>query len=276
MKKATKVLTKWKTYLLNMPTNSQKIPLRKDNSVLKPFQLATWTTTGLLTTLVANAALAAGLGSFIPTAGTEPAAPWRFVPLPERYAKPPSLFDVVAIDGKKVLRVQTDKSWGSLVHAWAGEASTLRFQWRLDKPLAQSSLQIKATEDAALKACVSFDMPASQIPAGERTLFKLAQFFTRDKLPTATLCYVWAQSDSVGSLIPSPVTARVRYMVLNDAATPLRTWQEHQRNLKADFLTAFKTEATAVPAITAIVVGADADNTAGSSLGYISDIVVLP
>ncbi len=196
--------------------------------------------------------------------------------MPERYAKPPSVFDIAQVDGKRALRVRTDKSWGSLVHAWSGPASTLQFQWRLDTPLAQSNLSAKATEDLALKACVSFDMPAKHIPSGERTLFKLAQFFSSDKLPTATLCYVWGQADSVGSVIASPVTARVRYMVLNAATSPLGTWQEHRRNLPADFLKAFGAETTTVPAVTAIIIGADSDNTQGASLAYISQMAVLP
>ena len=119
-------------------------------------------------------------------------------------------------------------------------------------------------------------MPAKHIPAGERTLFKLAQFFSSDKLPTATLCYAWGQTDSVGSVIASPVTARVRYMVLNAAASPLGTWQEHRRNLPADFLKAFGSESTTVPAVTAIIIGADSDNTQGASLAYISQMAVLP
>jgi hypothetical protein len=225
--------------------------------------------------LAANAA-AQGLGSFIAASGTEPAAPWRFVGLPQRYAKPPSLIDVTQVDGKKTLRMRTDKSWGSLVHPWSGPATTLRLQWRLDTPLAQSSVRSKATEDLALKACVSFDMPASHIPVGERALFRLARFFSPDKLPTATLCYVWSGSDSIGSVAASPVTARVRYMVLDTATSPLRTWLVHERNLHDDFLKAFGDETTTLPALTAIVVGADADNTQGSSLGYIADIEVLP
>jgi hypothetical protein len=198
------------------------------------------------------------------------------VGLPERYAKPPSVFDIADVDGKKALRIRTDKSWGSLVHPWSGPATTLRLQWRLDAPLAQSSVRAKASEDLALKACVSFDMPATHIPAGERALFRLARFFSRDRLPTATLCYVWSGSDSLGSVAASPVTARVRYLVLNTSASPLRSWQAHERNLHDDFLKAFGAETSTVPALIAVVVGADADNTQGTSLGYIADIEVLP
>ncbi len=244
---------------------------------------ATWITTGLLTTLVVNfAAWAAGTAwaaspaAFSQGAGAEPPAPWSFVGLPERYAKPPTLIDLHELDGKKTLRISNDKSWGSLVHPWTGPAQNIRFQWRLDKALAKASFKTKAAEDAALKVCMSFDMPADRIPSSERALFKFAQFLSREKLPTATLCYVWAHTEEPGSVHASPTTARVRYMVLNSGAAQLKTWQEHQRNIGADFLKAFGTESATIPALTAIIVGADSDNTQDTSLGYISDIVVQP
>ena len=114
------------------------------------------------------------------------------------------------------------------------------------------------------------------MPSGERTLFKLAQFFSKEKLPTATLCYVWANTEAVGSIHHSPTTARVRYMVLDTGAQQLKTWKPHTRNLTNDFLKAFGAESKTTPPITAIIVGADADNTKDSSLGYVADIKILP
>lgn len=196
--------------------------------------------------------------------------------LPERYAKPPTLFDLTDLDGKKVLRVRTDQSYGNLVHVWKGPVRSIKFRWRLDTPLLKASLKSKAAEDSALKVCLSFDMPLENVPAVERTKFRLAQLFSRDPLPTATLCYVWAHAESVGSELPSPYTGRLRYIVLNSGESQLKTWQEHQRDVHADFLKAFGTESNAVPAVTAIIVGADSDNTHDASLGYVADIVVQP
>jgi hypothetical protein len=250
---------------------------RKDKFVLKLLLSTISITTGLLTTLAVNhAAWAAGPAAFSQGAGSEPPAPWQFVGLPERYAKPPTLMDLSEIDGKKVLRLRNDKSWGSWVYPWTGPAQTIAFQWRLDKALPKASFTSKATEDTALKVCLSFDMPADRIPGPERALFKLAQFLSRDKLPTATLCYVWAHTETVGSIHASPTTARVRYMVLDSGTAPLKTWHARQRNIGDDFLRAFGSETTTVPAVTAIIVGADSDNTQDTSLGYISDIVVQP
>jgi Protein of unknown function (DUF3047) len=214
------------------------------------------------------------------SAGAAP-APWRVIGLPERYAKPVTQFDITELAGSKVLRIRADQSWGTLAVGSTppepiSPQTTLKWRWRLDQALPQADLSRKATEDAALKVCVSFDMPADSIPSGERTLFKLAQFFTRDKIPTATLCYVWSRIEAIGHAQASPVTNRVRYVVLANASTALQTWHSQERNLHADFLKAFGHEAVIVPARSAIVLGADSDNTAASSLGYVGDVQVSP
>jgi hypothetical protein len=223
-----------------------------------------------------SAAYSAELSPFSSATGTTAPAPWQYIALPERYAKPLTSIDIHALDGKKTLRLRADKSWGTVAHPWASAAKTIEFQWRLDKALPQASFKAKSTEDTALKVCASFDMPADRMPATERTLFKLAQFFSREKLPTATLCYVWANAEELGSVHASPTTARVRYMALDNAVSPLKTWKLHKRNLADDFLKAFGAESPTVPAVTAIIVGADADNTQDTSLGYVADIAVQP
>jgi hypothetical protein len=214
--------------------------------------------------------------AFSQATGTQPPAPWHFVGLPERYARPATQFDIAEIDSSKVLRISADKAYGNIVHDWTGPLESIKFRWRLDTPLPHANLQSRKTEDSALKVCLSFDLPVEQIPAAERATFKLAQFFSRDKLPTATLCYVWAHAEAIGSEFASPYTGRVRYIVVNSSENPLKTWQEHQRDVKADYLKSFGAQAHTKPAVTAIIVGADSDNTQGSSLGYVADIVVQP
>jgi hypothetical protein len=229
-----------------------------------------------LTTLAGNTSLAAELSAFSSATNATPPAPWQVMGLPGRYTKPQTQFDVTELDNKKVLRVRTDKSYANLVHAWQGNASAVSFNWRLDNPLLDANLKSKNGDDAALKVCLSFDMPMEKVPLADRAKLKLAQFLSHDHLPTATVCYVWAHAEPVGTDFNNPFTGRVHYIVLNSGEAQLKTWQSHQRNVSADFLKAFGNETTLVPPITAIIVGADSDNTLGSSLGYVSDIVIKP
>ncbi len=228
-----------------------------------------------------TAVLALSPAPFSAAKSAQPPEPWRVIGLPERYSKPLTQFDMVEQNGSRVLRVLAEKSWGTLAHGYTPAhpislQTTLKWRWRLTEPLPQADLSRKAAEDAALKMCVSFDMPADAIPAGERALFKLVQFFSRDKLPTATLCYVWASKETIGQSLPSPVTNRVRYIVVANSNTPRTDWQAMERNLHADFFKAFGHEASAVPALAAIIIGADSDNTAATSSGFVGDVSLQP
>ena len=58
--------------------------------------------------------------------------------------------------------------------------------------------------------------------------------------------------------------------------SPLAQWRSHERRINADFLRLFGDESKVVPPVLAVVVGADTDNTGGSSLGYIADLALVP
>jgi hypothetical protein len=221
---------------------------------------------------------AAEIPAFSKAVGKEPPKPWQVVGLPERYNKPVTQFELTELDGQQVLQVKADKSWGSLALPSTESikpGSMLRWRWRLDQPLSQSDIRSKPTEDGALKVCVSFAMPTENIPAGERFLFRLAQTFSREKIPTTTICYLWGGKEAVGYEQRSLYTKRVQFVVLANEGTALKTWHSKERNLYADFQKLFGQEASVVPALSAILVGADTDNTQGLSMGYVGDMQLV-
>ena len=207
-----------------------------------------------------------------------PPAPWRVVGLPGGTI-PVTEFQISPIDGVSVLQMHADKSYGTLSHALPprvpGPRTTLQWRWRLDQALANPNLRRKDGDDAALKVCAMFDMPLERLGFVERNVLRLARTRSGEPLPAATLCYVWDPTLQPGTLLPNIYSARVRYLVLNGAETPLHQWAAHSRNLQQDFLQAFGDESPTVPPLIAIVVGADADNTAGSSLAYVSDVALV-
>lgn len=207
--------------------------------------------------------------------GNTPPAPWRYVGLPGDKVATAQL-DLVALDNQKVLRLQAKNAYGTLVHSWSGPIGQLRWRWRLDLAPAAANLTIKEGDDVALKVCVSFDTPLADLSFTERTKLTLARTVSGEKLPASTLCYVWDQNLPAGSVIANAYTQRVRFMVLNSGAKLLGQWQSHERDVAADFLKAFGHESKTVPQVTALIVGADSDNTRGTSLGYMGDIVASP
>lgn len=254
------------------------------------FPSRTWTTTGLLTLWVAEAlaqgtalapvlAQAPVLAPFSAATSADAPAPWRAVGLPQGKA-PLTRMDITTLDGTRVLRLQTDASYGTLVHAtpaWTpGADSTLQWRWRLEQALAKPDLRRKEGDDAALKVCVMYDMPLGGIPFLERSLLRLARSVSGEALPSATVCYVWDTTLPTGTALANIYSARVRYIVLDGSDSAPGQWRNHSRNLAADFMRLFRAESTQVPPITAVAVGADADNTGGRSLAYIGDIQLKP
>ena len=216
------------------------------------------------------------LQSWADSADGAPPSPWRVVGLPG--GKVPLLApDIATVDGQKVLRLRSDKSYGALSHAVpaGSEGRYLQWQWRLDQPLAQADLRSKTGDDAALKVCALFDLPLEKIPFVERNLLRLARRVSAEALPGATLCYVWDNQLPAGTTLHNAYTARVRLRVLNGNGDALGRWVSHKRDLQADFLAAFGNETDTVPPLLAIVTGADADNTGGTSLGFVNRLQLM-
>lgn len=207
-----------------------------------------------------------------------PPAPWRVVGLPGNQV-PATEFQIRPMDSTSVLQVRADQSYGTLSHALPprvpGPRTTLQWRWRLDQPLARPNLRRKDGDDAALKVCAMFDMPLDRLGFVERNVLRLARTRTGEALPAATLCYVWDPTLQSGTLLPNIYSARVRYLVLSGTEAPLRQWASHSRNLQQDFKQAFGDESPNVPPLIAIVVGADADNTGGTSLAYVGDVALV-
>ena len=91
-------------------------------------------------------------------------------------------------------------------------------------------------------------------------------------IPGATLCYVWDHRLPAGAEIPNAFTSRVRFVVLNSGDRQLGTWVPHEQDLVGDFLRAFAVDTNSVPPLIGVLVGADADNTGGTSLAYVGDL----
>ncbi|MGL6109829.1 MAG: DUF3047 domain-containing protein, partial [Rubrivivax sp.] len=209
--------------------------------------------------------------------GTEPPAPWRAAGLPQQ-KDAATRFEMVELEGLRVLRLQADSSYGNLLHALApGDPGRwLSWRWRVDQPNPRTDLRKKSGDDAAVKICVLFDLPLSALPFFERQLLQLARTRSRAPLPAATLCYVWDHQLPVGTELDNAYSRRVRMIVLRGQGTPLAAWQQERRDVHADFLRLFGDEASTVPPIAAIGVAADADNTQGRSLAYVADLVFGP
>ena len=219
------------------------------------------------------------LQPFSSASGATPPAPWRIVGLPKA-SKPLTRFDMVLLDGRMVLRVQTDKSYANLEHDLPNPdvpaGTMLRWRWRLDQPLVGTDLRRRDGDDSPLKVCALFDMPIDRLGFVEQNLLRVARSVSGEHLPAATLCYVWDATLPAGTLLDNAYSHRLRFIVLDSGEKQLGQWVAHGQDLAADFRRAFGNESVETPPLQGILVGGDSDNTGGQSLGYVADITLSP
>ena len=209
--------------------------------------------------------------------GAMPPSPWHVAGLPHQ-TKPLTTFSLVALDGRRVLRVEADQSYGNLVHPLSGTPPSLQltWQWRVDQPLVAADLRTKAGDDAAAKVCVLFDLALENIPFAERQLLRFARASAAERLPGATVCYVWDNHLPVDTVIANAYTHRLRYLVLQSGLASLGQWRSERRDVAADFVRLFGDESAQMPPLIGVAIGADADNTHGHSLAYVADLSLQP
>jgi hypothetical protein len=248
--------------------------------------------TGRLTTWVASALLAAFFGwpllanaqvdapllqPFSKSTTDALPVPWRLVGLPKGRV-PMAQLAITTLGYDRVLKLATDKSYGTALHEVTPQVlppgSLLKWRWRLEQPNTRADLRTKEGDDAPLKVCAMFDLPLDKLKFVERNLVRIARSISGEKLPGATLCYVWDHRLLPGTQLPNAYSERVRFIVLDSGDRQLGEWMPHERDLAADLQTAFGHEFDTPPPLIAILVGADSDNTQAASVGYIGDVVL--
>lgn len=225
-------------------------------------------------------AFAQSLSPLVPADGAA-ASTWRFVGFPKSKADiSATRFELADVQGERALKVSTRASYGTWVHDLPKvNPGRLQWRWRLDQPLTGgqgvADIQTKAGDDAALKVCVMFDHPLDRVPFGQRTLLRIARSVSGEDLPAATLCYVWDSVHAAGLQAANPYTKRVRFITLQGKGAPLAQWQTETRDVAADFAQLFADElptGVPVPLVRAVLIGADSDNTASHSVGWVSGL----
>lgn len=173
-------------------------------------------------------------------------------------------FKFIRQGDKTVLQADASSAYGTLVHAFAKplELKMLSWEWQVLTQPAQANLQTKAGDDAGAKLCAFVQIDESRLGLGTRLALATARTVSGERLPAATLCYVWGvPGEKVGQVFDNPYTDRVKNIVVRDTATASELIAEN-RDLQADARKAFGKELPDGPVkFTGIALGADSDNT---------------
>lgn len=200
------------------------------------------------------------------------ALPAGWLPLNATGSASPTLYTLVDDRGTTVLRAEAKAAASALSHPVnVDPAATpwLRWRWKISTLIEQADLRTREGDDFPARLYVMFDYPLEKLSFAERSKLRLARALFDPKLPAATLCYVWDGKAATGTIAPSAYTNRVRLIVVESGGTRVDRWVEVERNVAEDFRAAFGEDP---PAVTAIAVAVDTDNTGAFATTYFGDI----
>jgi hypothetical protein len=190
--------------------------------------------------------------------------PWRIVTLRHRA---PAEVSLVEDEGRTVLRVHSDRAFGTAAITFDVDAPVIAWRWKVDRVLDRTDLGSKDGDDFAARVYVSFEIPPEELTFAERSRLEIARLLYGD-VPSAAICYVWDNKHPKGSSIWSPYGERVRLIVLESGPGNVGQWIEERRDVSADFRAAFGRPA---PPVTGIAAGNDTDQTGESVTAWFGD-----
>lgn len=182
--------------------------------------------------------------------------------------KPLTRYTLVADQGTTVLQADANKSASGLVHEGDVDLSqtpVVQWRWKVAAPIPDADNSVGDKEDAPARLVFFFDGQSSNLSVGDR-VEQIAASAAGDKLPYATLMYIWTPSAPVGTVIANPHTSRVQMIVVgNDVGK----WQSLRRNVLSDFQKVFHEKPGK---LTGYGILTDTDNTGATARAWYGDI----
>jgi len=208
-----------------------------------------------------------------PAGDNEPPAAWQHQTFP---GKRKNTYQFVWREGRPAMAVASDQSISALRKVMmrpAADLGQLRFSWKVAALLPEADLQQASREDSPVRLVLVFDGDRSRFSARDAMLSELARAVTGEELPYATLMYVWSNELPVGTVVPSRRTDRIRKLVIESGPAGVNRWQEHARDIRADYEQVF---GEPPGALMGVAIMTDTDNTGGSVRAWYGPVQFRP
>jgi hypothetical protein len=144
---------------------------------------------------------------------------------------------------------------------------TLEWRWRVDQAIPEADKTVASREDSPARLLVAFDGDRSRLDIEERSLMNLAEALSGQKMPYATLMYVYSNRHPPGTVLPNPRTRRIQMIVVEQGGEG--RWTSFRRNVLEDYRRAFGEEPGRIESVGVMT---DADNTQSHARAVYGDI----
>ena len=205
--------------------------------------------------------------------GTQALFPgWEQRRLPAKIWAP---FTPVEVDGQPGLQVKATSSLSLLrtqLPSPQVEPMEVSFSWWVENLVEGADLSDSDASDAPVQLLVAFDGDRALLSARNAMLSELLLLVTGEAMPYASMVYVWANEQPVGTVIRDPRSDRIRYLVVEQGSGNLRQWVSHQRDIHADYRRVFGEEPGAV---VGMAIMTDTDNTRTQTRGVFGPVALV-
>lgn len=141
------------------------------------------------------------------------------------------------LDGRRVLRASGRGASGlrCRLHADPQTVPWMRWSWRTREVPPGMCVQRSETDDSPARMVVAFHGDELSLSMRDRAVFELVHLITGQRLPYATLMYVWDAQLPVGTVVNYARTSRIRYLVVESGSERAGRWLRYERDLVEDF-----------------------------------------
>jgi hypothetical protein len=158
----------------------------------------------------------------------------------------PTRYELVELEGSVALAAQAEAGGSGLyrkIRIDPRRHPLIEFRWRVPaREAGESALELAARASPLMRLSLAFHGDPAKLDFDDRTKLRLAKALTVNGLPYASLLYVWKLADPAETVLRSPHTDRVRYIVAVSGAKRIGEWVAIRRNVLEDYRRAFGEE----------------------------------
>lgn len=179
---------------------------------------------------------------------------------------------LVEVGGTTVVKAIANASASGLRHAVSVDLSSmpwLHWRWKIPQVIEGANNSESQVQDSPARVIVTFEGGRDQLPPEEQINYDLALAMTGNRMPYATLMYIWENRLPEGTIITHHMTSRVKMVVAGGGTRDLNVWHGERHNVLADYRRAFGGDP---PRVASVGIMSDSDNTGTNITAYFGDI----
>jgi Protein of unknown function (DUF3047) len=125
----------------------------------------------------------------------------------------------------------------------------IEWRWRVPRDSGRDGAEGPSHASPPVRLSLAFDGDPAKLDFNDRAQLRLAKALTANGLPYASLLYVWKNREPAETVYSSPLTDRVRHIVVESGEARLDQWVVVRRNVLEDYRRAFGEEPGEIVAV---------------------------